>query len=304
MQKNIKENIQTLFREIEIYRSHGLFVEAREKCDFLAKLIQGTDRIKNKQELLNVVAMKVNALKDDARKTEEVSEKARMTAKQQELVRDLFAFEKDKDPDSIAMEGATALLMFGQFERALSEFSKLLKNDALRVAAAKSIIRCHIGLSSLDDAVRHYNKWFSSGRFPRDGLGKIRSLLNSALKEKGIDATLPKSEEMPEVGEDDARAEEFIDISSLEITVDDTSKKGKRIMLDVRYQKGNLVSVIIPRSDKALLDRLKVGLKLNDVQFYSPAVVFMDSCVVSAKKQIKTGPKKEDYAVVMKILNI
>lgn len=49
---DLKERIKSIFREIEIYRSHSLFEEAMGKCRKLAKLIQQNDRIKNKQELL------------------------------------------------------------------------------------------------------------------------------------------------------------------------------------------------------------------------------------------------------------
>jgi len=296
---SLKENIQTLFREIEVYNAHGLFDEAKVKCDKLAKLIRQSNRIKNKQDLLDLVAKKVGILEEGARRTEVIANAAEMTEKQQELVKDVFS-SGTGESESAAMEGATALLMFGQFEKALSEFTQLLEIDALRVAAAKNIIRCHVGLSSLDDAVDRYNQWLSGGRFPSEGLRKLRAFLQNVLKKRGMDTVLPKPEEVTVVEEDEVPEEEFIDVLSIEIP----SKDDSRTMLDVRYQKGNLISVIIPPSSSTLLDSLKVGSTLNDVQFYSPAVVFTDTCVVSAKNRIKSGPKKGDYSLVLKILNI
>ena len=64
-----------------------------------------------------------------------------------------------------------------------------------------------------------------------------------------------------------------------------------------------MISVIIPKKDKTLVDKFKNGLKIDDVQLFSPAVVFRSACLVSAVNQIRTGPQKEGYALVMQVLN-
>ena len=151
---DINENIKTLFREIEVYRSHSLFEEARGKCQKLGKLIRANDQIKNKQELLNIVAEKIRDLKEDVRRAGEETASAQMSKREHDLVKKLFVVPKKGGDDSTAMEGAIALLVFGQFRKALGEFNELIKKDSLRVVAAKNIIRCHVGLSSL---VQHRN---------------------------------------------------------------------------------------------------------------------------------------------------
>jgi len=296
---DINENIKTLFREIEVYRSHSLFTEAKGKCQKLAKLIQQSDQIKNKQALLDIVAKKVKGLEKDVRKFGEEVASAKMSTREQDLIKKLFSFSKAKDSDSDALEAATALLIFGQFEKALIEFNELIKIDSLRVFAAKNILRCHIGLSSLDDAITQYSQWVSSGQFPAGGLEKIRSFLQDILNKKGIDKRLPKSGAIADFKEEEIQKEEFIDILSIKMPIAD----GKGVILDVSYQKGNFISVIIPGNNQVLIDNLKKGLKVNGVQFNSPAVVFKDSCVIAAINQIDSGPQKGNYVLVLRILN-
>ena len=298
---DVKKHIQTLFREIEVYRSHGLFVEAKKKCREMEELIQQSDHFKDKQKLLTAVSKKIKDLENGARKFEEAGALAQMSTNEQDLVKQLFPSSEKKGTDSAALEVAVALLVFGQFEKALSEFNELIKRESFRLVAAKNILRCHVGHGSIDDAVRQYQQWSSSGQFPAGELGKIRSFLQDILKKGGVDKSLPKPEGTIDVKEDELPEEEFIDISSIVIPLDDESEEGKDVRLDVSFQRGNVISVIISSANQVLIDNLKVGLRLNDVQFYSSAVVFKDSCIIFAKRQIKSGPKKGDYTLVLKI---
>lgn len=96
---------------------------------------------------------------------------------------------------------------------------------------------------------------------------------------------------------------DFIDISSIVITLDNSPQKGKEIDLDVNYQTDNIISLIIPKNDKVLIESLKVGLRLDNVQFYSLIGLFIDSAIVLDKKQIESGRKKGDYLLNIKILS-
>lgn len=300
---SLKETIKTLFREIEVYRSHSLFEEAKGKCRKLAALIERNDRIRNRQELLDMVAKKIRSLDKESRKIEAAAAAAQMTSREQELVKKLFSFSEEKDEDSAAWEGATALLVFGQFQKALSEFQKLIGRDSLRVDAAKSVLRCHIGLSSLEEAVRQYHQWLASGQFPGREIENIRSFLQDILEKKGIKQTLPKPAENREAAEEKPAEDEFIDIMSIQLPGQYKQRDGQDVILDVAYQKGNLISVIIPKEDRAMVDNFKNGLRIDDVQFFSPAVVFRSPCRVSAVNPIMSGPQKEGHALVMQVLN-
>ena len=311
---DIIKHIQTLLREIEVYRSHGLYKEALQRCRQLSELILQSDRIKNKQKILDAVSQKIEDIENDARKVDAVEASGHMSTKEQALVMSLFSFSEDEVTDSADLEGATALLVFGQYEKALSEFNELIKRDSLRVDAAKNILRCHIGLSSIDNAVTQYQQWLSSGQFPLVELEKIRSFLQDILISKGIEKSLPEPEvsvdAIPEVSvgaidveDHEIDEEELINIVSIEIPLNDELQEEKAVGFDVSFQKENMISVIIPKANQDLIDYFKVGMKLDDVQFFSVAIMFKESCVISAKKQIESGPRRGDCTLVMEILN-
>ena len=311
---DIIKHIQTLLREIEVYRSHGLYKEALKRCRQLSELILQSDRIKNKQKVLDAVSKKIEDIENDARKVDAVEASGHMSTKEQALVMSLFSFSEDEVTDAADLEGATALLVFGQYERALNEFNELIKRDSLRVDAAKNILRCHIGLSSIDNAVTQYQQWLSSGQFPLGELEKIRSFFQDILISKGIEKSLPEPEvsvdAIPEVSVDaidvedhEIDEEELINIVSIEIPLNDELQEEKAVGFDVSFQKENMISVIIPRANQDLIDYFRVGMKIDDVQFFSVAIMFKESCVISAKKQIESGPRRGDCTLVMEILN-
>ena len=298
-----KKQIQALFKEAELYRSHGLFVEAKEKYDLVAKLIQKNDRIANRQNLLDAISKKIGAVENEIKKLDKSPATPKLSTKAQDLVKNLFSFSEEKDEDAALLEGAMALAKFGQFERALIEFNELIKKDSLRVAAAKNIIRCHFALSSSDEAVSKYRQWLSGDSFSSGQLEEIRIFFQDILDRKGIDKKLPAVTQPKDAREEETKEEEFLDISSIAITLDDESKKGALIELDVNFQRGNTISLIISRDDKDLIENLKVGVRLNNIQFYSPIAVFNGSGIVKEKAPIELGPKKGDYRVDIEIQN-
>jgi hypothetical protein len=98
--------------------------------------------------------------------------------------------------------------------------------------------------------------------------------------------------------------EESIDILSVILPFDDESQDKKEILLDINFQIRNMVNLIISKQNQDLIDYLKIGKKLNDVQFNSTEIIFKDSCIVSEKSQIRSGPKSGDYTLTLEILNM
>ena len=207
-----------------------------------------------------------------------------MSVEIQNLIKDKFSFSADKE--SAVLEGAIALSKFGQFERAITEFSELLKNDSLRLVAAKNILRCYFAISSVDGALSQYELWLKSGIFHAGQIEKIRFFLENLLKDKGIEKELPVTEitsaiseekvvsdettleksvsetesvvAIPEEGE--AEEDEFLDINSVGIAITTGSQKGQEVVLDVAFQSGKSVSLIVPGREKILIETFKVGL--------------------------------------------
>ena len=105
-------------------------------------------------------------------------------------------------------------------------------------------------------------------------------------------------EELAQEPEED---EEFIDISSIGIYFNSGPAKGRVVEFDVNFQSGNMLSLIISKNDAKNIEAMQEGDELKDLQFFSPIAMFNGSGIVSAKSQIKSGPKQGDFCLDIKI---
>ncbi|MBW1727854.1 MAG: hypothetical protein JRF31_10400 [Deltaproteobacteria bacterium] len=306
---NIAKKIKILLQEAELYHSQGLLNEAMEKYNNAKELIQSNEQLKTNQNLINGISKKILALKEDINKIEKAPKKPEISGKMQDLIKKMVSFSPDKNEDLKALDGAIALAKFGQIKRAISEFNELIKTDSLRIVAAKNMLRCHMALSSMDEAVAQYEQWTSDQRFSTIQLDKLRVFLENILKKEGVEKKLPKREppkdsidqdqvEGPDVEED----ADIIDINSMGITIYRGPNKGQVVEFKVKFQLGNKVSLLIPIRDKDLIDVFKVGDIINDIQYYSAAALYRGSGTVTSVKEIKIGPLRGDYCVDIKIL--
>jgi tetratricopeptide (TPR) repeat protein len=302
----IKKQIQSMIAEAKIYCTQGLLEEAIVYYQNAKNLVEKNEKVKNRETILKTIEDRIISLENEIQKVKDLKESAPVSSEVQDLIKTKFAFSKDENES--ALEGAIALAKFGQYERALQEFDELLQVDSLRLAAAKNIIRCHIAMSTIEKAVDIYQEWMAGDLFPQDQLYKINIFFKSIIDSKGLDIMLPQVEEpvdfeMNELGESENEDDEFMDISSIGITLDTGSEKKRMIDLDVSFQQGNEINLIISSKNKDLIDNLKVGFRLNDVQFYSPFAIFTGSGIVSAKTQIGFGPKQGDYSLDITVIN-
>jgi hypothetical protein len=301
---DISLQIKSLLSEAELYRSQGLFPEARDKYHAASAMIHKIDKIKNKDGLLKAISGKIQSLEKKTEKVETGPTSPELSEKGQNLIKNLFG-END-------LQKAVALAKFGQFERAIVELEALLKDDVYRVDAGKNIIRCKMALASVDDAIDQYQQWLSGDLFASHQLECIRTYLQPIIEKKGIDKILP----VPEGEQDKIKStadsggiefsmpepeEEILDITSIGITFTSGTHKGKMIEFDVNFQSGGMLSLIISKKDKGMIDDLKDGDCLDDIQFYSPIAMFKGTAVVANKTTIDTGPKQGDFCLDLKI---
>jgi len=298
---DIKNQIKTLFKEAELYRSQGLLAEAQEKYMLVAELIHNNKQLSNRAYLLDALSKKIGATKQEVEKARSLSRSPKLPTKVQDLIKSLFSFSKEQSEDAAELEGAVALAKFGQFERAIVEFNRLLKRDSLRVISAKNILRCHVALADFDAAVNHYKQWRSSVDFSLEELENVRVFLQDILEKKGIKKDLPSLVEITDVEEGEPPQEELLDIVSIGITIGRGHKKPRFLELDVNFQRGNTISLMISSEDKDLVDSLQVGVKLDEVEFSSPFAVFTGAGIVSARTRIDSGPKEGHYMLDLKI---
>ncbi|MDJ0722753.1 MAG: tetratricopeptide repeat protein [Desulfobacterales bacterium] len=326
--------IKTLLKEADLYQQQGLLNEAKERYKKATEILKANADIANGQELIKSIVKKVVALNQAINRINDATTKPEVSGQKQDLIKNLFSGVREGDGGQRDLEGAIALAKFGQFDRALSEFDRLLADNTVRVAAAKNIIRCCIELEDLDQAVKRFAAWVKDDGFKDSELKKIRFFLDNRLRNLDHDCTLPertpvlevedievdhqasdKTSEGPAGFVDEVEAEsvdfdselelheeEFLDINSVGIQLPAGGPKGQMFEFDVSFQTGNSINLIIPSTEKTLLKELKAGTKLPEMQFFSPIAILNGSGVVTSKTRIKSGPKEGDYSLDITIL--
>lgn len=308
---DIKQRLKSMLQEAEIYRSQGLIAEAYSKYRDAAKLVDSIENLKNKESLLKAITEKIDALNNSKQKVEKGPASPELSKKAQDLIKNLFSFSETTDEDTAALEGAVALAKFGQFDRAINDLTTLLDKEHLKVEAAKNILRCHLATNATQEAINLYHHWHSEDAFQPKQLETVRLYLSDTLEKKGIDAMLPSPVADDEENEAAATKtivsaqedseEEFLDITSIGITFDNGPKKGKMVEFDVNFQSGSMLSLIISKQDQHLVEDLKAGVELKEIQFYSPIAIFSGAGIVASKTQIKSGPKQGDFCLDIRI---
>jgi hypothetical protein len=294
--------IKSLVKEAEVYRTQGLLEESRLKYLQARELIRTTPQFSGHEKAINAVQSRISSLEKEAARLDQAPVTRELSPELQDLIKRTFAFSEDKDKGAGAIEGAVALAGFGQHERALAEFNRLLRNGTETLAAAKNIIRCQLVLYSTDEAVRQFGEWLSGELLSTQQLKKIRSFLQHPLNRKGLDVELPQvveapSEESAGTQREDDDEQELLDISSVGVKLESGPRKGSIVELEVTFQSGNVISLIISAKDTDLLDTLEIGIRLQDVQLYSPMAIFTGNGTISGKTQIESGPKRGNFIV-------
>jgi len=330
---NIVKKIKSLLKEAELYHKQGLLDEAMGKYNKAKELIQDDELLRSKQNLVDGISKKMGLLAKDIERVEQAPKTPEVSADVQDLIKRLFTFSAEKDDDTIALDGAIALAKFGQYDSALLEFNELLKRESLRVVAAKNILRCHMAMSSVDEAFAQYEQWLSGEMFVPDQIDKLRMFFEGILEKEGVDRALPTVKiqeeddvhliEMPEIDEpqiqetisegvdidgfefeeDEAESDEILDINSIRLTVESGPREGQAVELIVNFQSGNVISLLIPSRDKDLIECFNAGDTINNIEYYSPIAIFNSSGLVSDIVQIKTGPRRGDYNLDIKVVD-
>lgn len=290
---DLKEGLEKKLKAAELYKSQGLYAEAKEAYDTAVKLIERHPQIKNRETLLAAMRQKISDLAQTSEKVEAAPATPEMAPQVQTLIKNLFTRSDKEDPDETALEGAITLAKFGQVERAIFELNNLLEKDSVRVAAAKNILRCHQFLSGSQKAEEAFTQWQTNSLFSESELALIRLFLENHITQSGRVVT--EKILMP------GNTTEVLDIGSMVITLDSGPLQGEPIELDVRLQAGNVVSVIIESKEKSILDNLNVGFRLKNILFNSTVAIFRGDGIISAKALIASGPKKGDYHLDIKM---
>ena len=291
-----RQRVESLVREADTYRNQGFLVAAKKKYLELLQLVQGHGKYSKNEKLINAVEGKIRSIEKDMTEVTKADTKPQLSGETQDLIKKLFSFSKNKD--TATMEGAVALAKFGQYQKALTEFMRLMDEGILPLEAAKNILRCHLSLSPPEVALTQFKSWVSRNDFPPDDLEYLRRFLKNLLDKRGFKVELPEIVERAGKAKRKKKAEEeVLDISSVGVPFNWGPLKGETVEFEVSFQSGNTISIVVPSENSQLLEAFKPGLKLQDMQCYSLIAVFNGTGVVSGKSEITSGPKKGDYTL-------
>ncbi|NOY68197.1 MAG: hypothetical protein GXP53_01700 [Deltaproteobacteria bacterium] len=299
------EKIKALLQEAELYRGQGLLNEALEKFKSIEKFIQKAPKLKNRDKILSKIAVKKKAISAEIKNFRKPKKAPRVSDKARELMKGMFEAGDPKTKGSAALGGAISLKGFGQYDKAIKEFTTLLAFDPFRLDAAGHILDCLMDDSGPDAAISRFKEWLSDTAFTSGELDKIRSRLQALLDKAGVKKDVsglqagPLPEPDSEVDEDD-----ILDINSIRFKLAKGAQKGEEIELDVNYQSGCVLNVIVSKKEKGVIEGIKTGDMMNDIVFYSPVAIFSGTGYVSDMTGIKSGPKKGDYSLSVKIIRI
>jgi hypothetical protein len=302
----IIQEIQKRLLEIETYRSHYLYKEARICCEALATFIQKTPAVKSKQAFLTKISKKVKQIERELETFSTLSSSVEMSPHEQSLVRQLFVSGKGGSA-SADFETATALLVFGQRSAALKAFQVLLGDDTHRVAAAKSIIRCHVGDGHIQKAANEYLAWFKDDSFPPKALESVRKFLQAVLTKKGYKQKLPEPVIIEEVQVklEPLLEPELDEGDYLSIVLPFVNKRFRKqeVVLDVNFQRGRRINCIVPGTQKNLSGFFKAGSVFHDVQINGAAMVTFCSVRLTEVSKIRVGRHAGDTTITMEVMD-
>jgi tetratricopeptide (TPR) repeat protein len=278
-----------MINEAKVYREQGLYDQSHEIYLKALDHIENSPHLDNQDELARAVQREIQDVTEAINEVESADVRPALSEDVQHLIQRLFTFS-DR-PDVSTLEGALALARFGQYEKALDEYHVLLREGIQTVLTAKNILTCHLAFTSPDVALAQYEKWQICSMLPKMDLRVIRRFLKSVLQTKGIHASLPPVD-------DDYRKEakprpELLVFQSARIRVEDEgSGYRETVDLEVIFQSGNLINLLIPQQQKNLLKVFSVGAQLSNMQLYSPIAMLMTDGVVFGKTQITSGPRR------------
>jgi len=291
-----KERIKALIKEATLYQKQGLFEESKEKYKEILTFIQHDERYEKDKKLIDAVKGKIRIIEENLDEIDKATEPPGLSEEVQGLISRLFSSSKDKD--MAAIEGAVALAKFGQYEKALEEFQRLIEEGKMPLVAAKNTLMCHMAISSPDAAIEQFTQWVSRDAFSRSDLNYIRTFLENTLEKQGIKVDLPKVDEAPaEEGQPEEKEVDIIDISSVSVQLANGLRKGETVEFEVTFQLGNKISIIIPAQQKDLANAFKTGLRLSEMQCFSPLAIFNARGIVSELRIITSGPRRGDHAL-------
>jgi tetratricopeptide (TPR) repeat protein len=300
---NNADRIKSLVKEADIYRDQGLLEQAKYKYSEALILVQNNSALQKQESLINTLNKRIKAVEATLDDYNSDTDEPQLTEEVQNLISSLFSFSGDKD--IAAIEGAVALAKFGQYEKAFTEFQRLIDERILPLKAAQNMLMCQLFFISPERAVDQYRMWVSTPIFTEKELKSLRGFMITIFKKEGIELDLPEIQTaLPEESRKDILKEPVLELSSIGICMKDKFQREIDIDLDITFQTGNTVSFFVKANKRQLIDFLATGTRLSVIQCHSSSTFFQARGVVSDRKLITSGPRTGDYIFDLSIEKI
>jgi tetratricopeptide (TPR) repeat protein len=292
---NEVDQVKSLVKEADFYRSQGLLEQAKFKYKEALNLVEKSESLQKKASLIESLNKRISAVAESLNEIERATDVPELSENLQNLISNLFSFSKNKE--IAAVEGAVALAKFGQYEKAFIEFQRLIDERIRPVMAAENMLKCQLFFISPERAVDQFKKWASSPSFTKNELKALREFIKTMFHKEGIELDLPETQiTLQEEPKKEMPVEPFLEISAIDIRTKDKLGRESDVELDITFQTGNILSFIVKADKKELLNFLTPGIKLPSIQCYSSISFFQTKGFISDKKLIPSGPRKGDYA--------
>jgi tetratricopeptide (TPR) repeat protein len=189
---DIKTRIKSLIKEADLYRGQGLLAESRKKYYDILSLVSSSLPPKESEKILAAISSKISDIDKQITVVEKKVTSPKMEREAQDLITKMFVTGQEQDENTALLEGAKALIKFGQFKRAIEELGKLISIEQIRLEAARHILNCYFVESKYDDAIKQYEKWLLGDIFDQKQLETLKRFIQQTLKSKGIEKALPE----------------------------------------------------------------------------------------------------------------
>ena len=292
-----QDALQALLNEAELYQSQGLLVESKERFSQALEFMKEKGEPEEAKDLYRDIEAQIANVEQELIEVSQEPERSDLSRDEQDLIRNLFSFSQDDA--SAAMEGAVALAKFGQYDEALAEFKRLLREGTMPIMAAKNIIRCYLSISSLPAAIAEFEQWVSGKILSQEDLQHIRAFLQDVLDKEGIqmelpslsDADKPVEKALEKKSQPEQERGPF-DITTVIFEWEWGSDKIGPMEFSDPLQSGNNMSIVVSPHEAKVF---KPGKRLMNVQFYTPIAVFRSTVAIKGQTQIDQGPKQGHY---------
>ena len=291
-----KEQMRSLVKEARLYQEQGLLAESKAKYMAALEIVRENRASCNAETMIPAIEEWIQGVENALIDINQATTSPRLENELQDLIRSSFSFSSNRD--TAAIEGAMALAKFGQYERALAEFHRLMDKGILPFAAARNIIACLGAMSLPDAAVAQYRQWVSRNTLPKGELEYIRVFLENMLENEGIKRNVSSPGNMPSGPETcwpKDKEEPLLEISLVSVRFEEGPMRDRVMDFQVTFQSGNVISAVVPAQQEDLSDIFAPGIRFSELECYSPSALLRCGGMVFGKTRISNGPDQGGY---------